>query len=61
MTFTYRVLVGFTNTRPIVPDEFQHPVLVLADTDHEACTVAAQIVGCHAEMVTSTTIIAVEL
>lgn len=55
MTFT--VQVGYTTTRPVVPDEHTAFVIVSAKHDREAMLIAAQMVGSLCEMVTRTTIV----
>lgn len=51
------VEVGFTSRRPVVPDQHITRVWVAADTEVEACLVAAQVIACRYEMVTSTRIV----
>lgn len=55
---TFAIFVGFTTDRPIQPDQHFARVIVAAQTDHDACLVAAQMVACNrgVEMVTSTVI-----
>lgn len=55
------IQVGFTNTRPIIVDEFITFVTVLANSDAEAKQIAAQMAGVRAEMVTSTVILMMEV
>ena len=62
----WTVDVGWTSTRPLVPDEHTTRVRVAAHDEHEAALMAAQVVcaigggrgGC--EMPTSTRIVEVE-
>lgn len=51
------VIVGFTTSRPVVPDEHFAKVVVAADSEEEGTLIAAQIVACHCEMPTSTEIV----
>jgi len=51
------VRVGFTMTRPVIPDEFFAHVIVAGSSETEMTLIAAQMVACHVEMVTSTEII----
>ena len=51
--------VLFTNERPIIVDQYRSRVSVLAESANEASLLAAQIVACHAEMVTRTEIVSV--
>lgn len=53
----FTVQVGFTDTRPIVVDERTAFVIIEARNKNEACLLAAQMVGCTCEVVTSTTLI----
>ena len=58
---TFFFAVGWTNQRPIRPDEWTSFVTVQADTLAEASQLAAQLVGVRAEMVTSTELLMVEV
>lgn len=58
---TFGVMVGFSDRRPIVPDEGHRFVVVAARHGREAELVAAQIVGGGVEMVTSTRIVWAEV
>jgi hypothetical protein len=49
----YKVRVGWTTRRPIVPDEHISYVIVEADSESSATLLAAQIVASHCTMVTS--------
>ena len=62
----WTVLVGFSSTRPIHPDEHTTTVLVEASSEREAVETAAQMVGTqvgswmgrpHPEMVTSARVV----
>jgi hypothetical protein len=55
------VRVGYTMSRPVVPDEFFAYVLTCGETETELTLIAAQMIACHAEMVTSTEIIELEM
>jgi len=58
----FTIAVGFSTVRPIVPD--QHTAFVTVATDrglNDAFLVAAQMVGTHSEMPTSTRLISVEI
>lgn len=62
MMESFWVEVGYSSVRPIMVD--QHSTLVNVITDaglNDALLMAAQIVGGHAEMVTSTRLILVEI
>ena len=59
---TFFIQVGFTSVRPIVPD--QHTAFVAVATDrgpNDAMLIAAQMVGSHSVMPTSTRVIRVEI
>lgn len=49
--------VGYTTTRPVVPDEHFTTVVVTAENETDAKLLAAQLVAARCEMVTSTEII----
>ena len=53
----YSVKVGYSTTRPVVPDNFHAFVIVEARNTNEAQLIAAQMVGGLCEMVTSTQIV----
>ena len=61
---TYAIDVGWTSSRPVIPDEHVRRVVVSSTdgTGREATLVAAQMVACdpRCEMPTSTTIVGVE-
>lgn len=61
--FLYKVAVGFTTVRPVVPEQHTSLVCLLAETDNEAHLTALHMVGGRpgVEMVTSSTILEVEL
>lgn len=67
MVDIFTIDVGFTTTRPIVPDQHIHRVIVRASSETEAKLAAAQMVGGIMiggglpEMTTSTKIISVEI
>lgn len=59
---TFYVRVGYSDRRPVVPDEAVRYVVVA--TEHgavDACLIAAQMVGCSVEMVTSTQLLWAEV
>lgn len=59
---TFWIEVGFTTSRPVVPDE--HTAFVIVATDKgatDAQLTAAQMVAGHSEMPTSTRIVRVEI
>ncbi|HEY9409282.1 MAG TPA: hypothetical protein VIQ30_00250 [Pseudonocardia sp.] len=58
---TFTVRVGYTTQRPLIPDQRHSWVRVDGETDAAASLLAAQIVGTHCTMVTSTEIVAVEI
>lgn len=53
--------VGWTSVRPVIPDQHVSRVVVAAESLSEARLLAAQIVGCHAVMPTSTSFVRVEI
>ena len=57
----FTVCVGYTVQRPIIPDERHSWVRVDGETATAATLLAAQIVGTHCTMVTSTDIVAAEI
>lgn len=62
MLEVFTVLVGYTTTRPVVPD--QHFAWVVVATEGgptDAKLVAAQMAACHSEMPTSTSVIDVRI
>lgn len=63
MLFRYTVDVGFTTQRPVRPDQHTHRLVLHAETDSDAHLFAAHWLGARpgCVMVTSTTIIEVEL
>ncbi|HEY9371463.1 hypothetical protein [Streptomyces sp.] len=58
---TYTVCVGYTVQRPLIPDERHSWVRIEGETAAAASLLAAQIVGTHCTMVTSTDIVAAEI
>ncbi|HEY9413571.1 MAG TPA: hypothetical protein VIQ30_02325 [Pseudonocardia sp.] len=61
MIWTYLVEVGWTTRRPLLLNERVSWVRVSGRTAAEAGLIAAQIVGTHCTMVTSTRIVSAEL
>jgi len=57
----FKIAVGFTNSRPVIPEEFTSFVIIAEENLTKAKMAAAQMVGCRAEMVTSTTLIEVRI
>lgn len=58
----FTIDVGWTSQRPVIPDQHVSRVAVATDGGlADAKLLAAQIVGCHAVMPTSTTFVSVEI
>ena len=59
----YKVAVGFTTQRPVVPDQHTSLVTLLARDDHDAHLTALHMVGARPQVVmtTSSTILEVQL
>lgn len=59
---TFTIDVGWTSVRPIVPDQHWSRVVVATDRGlTDAKLLAAQMVGAHAVMPTSTHLVSVEI
>lgn len=61
--FIYKVAVGFSTVRPIIPDQHISLVVLLAEDDHQAHLTALLMVASRpgVEMTTRSTILEVEL
>lgn len=57
----FNIRVGFTTSRPIIPDQHFSYITLMANSLNEAMLIAAQIAATHSEMPTSTTLISVEI
>lgn len=57
----FALAVGYSNQRPIVPDQFTAFVVVQATDLTEAKLIAAQMVGCLCTMPTSTQLVWAEV
>lgn len=57
----FTIEVGFSTSRPIIPDQHIAHITLMANSLNEAMLIAAQIVATHSEMPTSTKLIGVEI